>query len=383
MSKFSSDALWDQVVSEASKKVEALPQTRSDKPQEGPDPQALKLAEGWRNKSAQTVTLDPKPPEPEPAIKAGPEDETQIKETAQDAKGTETLPLIQLPNEATLTGTNGEVATPPTTVAQLELPPTKPTWEDFHLDRAERLSVESFPNPPEEGSRKVPATIPNVQHMLESYGIIARYNVIKKEPEFNVPGLISTVDNAATVAMAHNKSLARLNGISVSNIEEAILAVADRYKYNPVANWIMSKPWDGVDRLQPLYDTLTVREGFPGEVRNFLVYRWLISAAAAVLKPQGFKARGVLTLQGDQGIGKTSWFASLVSDAHLRDSVIKLDQRMDAGDKDCLLAAATHWIVELGELEGSFKKNIDRLKGFLTNDIDKVRVPYASRPLKN
>ena len=248
---------------------------------------------------------------------------------------------------------------------------------DFHLDNAEPLSPESFPNPPSEGSRSVPATIPNIQFFLKKYGIKARYNVIKKSPELVIPGLVSTVDNADNVAMAQIKSLARLNGISVSNIEEAILAIADRNQYNSVANWIMSKLWDGKDRLQALYDTLTEREDFPTQFKEILVYRWLISGVAAIFKPQGFKSRGVLTFQGKQGIGKTSWFASLVPDISLRESVVKLDQRMDAGDKDSMIAAATHWLVELGELEGSFKRNIDRLKGFLTNDVDKIRVPYA------
>ena len=36
-----------------------------------------------------------------------------------------------------------------------------------------------------------------------------------------------------------------------------------------------------------------------------------------------------------------------------------------------------HWIVELGELDSSFRKNVARLKGFLTSDKDKVRRPYA------
>lgn len=190
---------------------------------------------------------------------------------------------------------------------------------DFHLDHAERLMPESFPNTPNEGSRTVPATIPNIRHMFDRYGVMARYNVIKKTPEFVVPGLVCTVDNADNVAMAQIKSLARLNGISVSSIEEAILAAADRNQYNPVATWIMSKPWDGTDRLPEFYDTLTAREGFLKEFKNILMFRWMISAVAAVLKPQGFKARGVLTLQGAQGLGKTSWFASLVPDISLRE----------------------------------------------------------------
>jgi len=90
-----------------------------------------------------------------------------------------------------------------------------------------------------------------------------------------------------------------------------------------------------------------------------------------------FKTRGVLTLQGAQGIGKTRWVTSLVPDPLLREMVIKVDHHLDGSNKDSILGAVTHWIVEIGELDSSFRKDVARLKGFLTSDHDKVRRPYA------
>jgi predicted P-loop ATPase len=112
-----------------------------------------------------------------------------------------------------------------------------------------------------------------------------------------------------------------------------------------------------IDRLQAFYDTLIHREDFPAPLKEVLLYRWLISAIAAVLKPSAFRARGVLTLQGPQSIGKTAWINSLVSDPLLREMVIKLDHHLDAGNKDSILTAVSHWIVEIGELDSSFKKD--------------------------
>jgi putative DNA primase/helicase len=108
-----------------------------------------------------------------------------------------------------------------------------------------------------------------------------------------------------------------------------------------------------------------------------LLKRWVISAVAAALEPEGFSCRGVLTLQGPQSIGKTRWANALVSDPALAKQVIKLGHHLDGANKDSLLGAITHWIVEIGELDSSFKKDIARLKGFLTNDADKVRRPYG------
>ncbi|WP_166675210.1 VapE domain-containing protein [Novosphingobium sp. PhB55] len=116
---------------------------------------------------------------------------------------------------------------------------------------------------------------------------------------------------------------------------------------------------------------------FPTDFRDLLVKKWLLSAVAAALKPYGFRCRGVLTLQGPQGLGKTSWGRNLVPDQALGAEVVRLDHHLDSNNKDSVLIAISHWIVEIGELESSFKRDVARLKGFLTQDIDKVRRPYA------
>ena len=152
-----------------------------------------------------------------------------------------------------------------------------------------------------------PATVPNIAFMLQQYGVTARYNVIKKKVEITIPGMSLTADNADNVAMTHLVSLAALNGINTGLVPASVEAIADRNAYNPVENWIRSRPWDGQDRLQAFYDTLVVREGYPQELKRTLLRKWLLSGVAAALVRNGFKCRGVLTLQGAQGIGKTSW----------------------------------------------------------------------------
>lgn len=124
-------------------------------------------------------------------------------------------------------------------------------------------------------------------------------------------------------------------------------------------------------------DRLTSKPDWPGAFKDLLIYKWLLSAVAAALLSKGFCARGVLTLQGPQGIGKTTWVRSLVPDALLSAEVVRLDHHLDGSNKDSILIAISHWLVEIGELESSFKRDVARLKGFLTLDRDKVRRPYA------
>lgn len=239
------------------------------------------------------------------------------------------------------------------------------------------LDPRSFPHQPRGNGNSVPATLDNIRHLLSSYGINPRYNVISKGLTLNIPGLSTLTDTADQVSLSFLYSLANLNGISTGTLPDFVSALASQNPYNPVAEWIERKPWDGTDRLETFYETLSVPDDFPKGFRNLLMRRWLISTVAAVFKPFGFRSRGVLTLQGKQSIGKTAFIRSLIDDPILRESTIKLDHHMDASNKDSLISAIRHWIVEIGELDSSFRKDVARLKGFLTSDIDRVRKPFG------
>jgi predicted P-loop ATPase len=245
------------------------------------------------------------------------------------------------------------------------------------LKQGRNLSLQSFPDAPHPGHHKLPATIENVEHILATAGIKVRYNVIKKKVEVDVPDHTGTSDNHDNVTRTKIVSLAASNGIPTGLVPSYIEAIGDRNAYNPVKDWIASKPWDGIDRLPDFCATVIEREGFPRSLKDALIGKWLLSAVAAAVMPTGFRSRGVLTLQGPQGIGKTSWAMALVSEPALRADVVKLDHHLDTGNKDTIISAVSHWIVEIGELDSSFKKDVARLKGFITAGFDKVRRPYA------
>ena len=243
-------------------------------------------------------------------------------------------------------------------------------------ERTAPISVEQFPNPSVNG-KKPACTIANLAYLLDQHAIKVEYDVIAKKVCINIPGHSGSIDNENNVLMSHMVSLAAQYGMNTQHVPEYIDAIADRNELNRVLDWIESKPWDGEDRLPAFYETLTTEESFPKEMKETLIYCWMLSAVAAAKMPAGFKARGVLTLQGEQSIGKTSWIQALIPNGVLRQRVIKLDHHLDAANKDSIITAISHWIVEVGELDSSFKKDVARLKGFLTSDSDKIRKPYA------
>lgn len=232
-----------------------------------------------------------------------------------------------------------------------------------------RLPKEDFPHQPPGSSPTLPFTMENLQHMLDAYEIDLRWDVIKKRESYS--------RNGHPTAHSDIISLANLNGIYNGRIDDFLTQIAMRNSTNPAADWIDSVPWDGKDRLQTLYDTVHVLEGYPESLANTLLYRWLLSIAAAALSKENFHSRGVLTLQGAQGIGKTSWIASLVPS-----DLVKLDHHLDAHNKDSILLATSHLVVEIGELDSSFRKDVARLKGFLTSPVDKIRPPYGRRSIE-
>ena len=93
-------------------------------------------------------------------------------------------------------------------------------------------------------------------------------------------------------------------------------------------------------------------------------------------KQYGFKGvEGILVFKGRQGLGKTQWIERLTP---ARSGWVKDAVTLDPHNKDSVLLAVGHWIVELGEIDATFKKSdVAALKGFATQKIDILRPPYA------
>jgi putative DNA primase/helicase len=237
------------------------------------------------------------------------------------------------------------------------------------------------PFPDVNGKGRPLATIENVLEACRRLGVVVRYNVIRKDMEILVPGAGFSIDNRANASLAWLASACTRFGISTGPLQEFLTYISDLNLYNPVAEWILSKPWDGQHRLQDFFNTITA-EGEADDVRVWdqkaaMMRRWMISATAAAFNPEGVSAHGVLVLQGDQYLGKTKWFKGLAPN-HL--GIIQDGLTLKPDDKDSVKNVVRNWLVELGELDATFRKSdIAQLKSFLTKDRDVLRRPYDRR----
>lgn len=163
----------------------------------------------------------------------------------------------------------------------------------------------------------------------------------------------------------------RVYGIwSPTKFKDALLAVvaAERI-YHPIKNYFAGLTWDGFPRLDSLLIDYCGAEDTP--YTRAVTRKTLCAAVARVYEP-GRKFDSILVLSGPQGIGKSTFFAKL-GGAWYSDSLAISDMK----DKTAAEKLQGYWILELGELAGIKKVDVETVKSFVTRVDDKYRQAYG------
>ena len=216
----------------------------------------------------------------------------------------------------------------------------------------------------------------NYKAMFDAYGITCRHNLMTSDIE------IVHVATQRHIEADEIISMAETNGIPISQINAHISVIAKRDNYHPAIEWIEQRPWDGHDRIAPLFSTIRLADTRP-ELAFRLLYRSLIQAVAMLCQTRRGdqdstpEAHGVLTLLGLQGCGKTRWIRALAPSPFVMVGV-----SIDVNNKDSLIRARSRWLVEIGEVSGTKNKSdIALLKAYLTSPEDSIRLPYDRRAM--
>ncbi len=248
-------------------------------------------------------------------------------------------------------------------------PKKRKAKESLPMEAPERTSMLQFPHM---DGKKIQATIENMREMLSYYNIICRYNVISKKVAHLIPNESFSIDNEENAALAVIYSKMKEMCMPTDGHKGYLLRIADENQYNPVLEWVKSKPWDGLSRIQEFCDTIESPEP---EAKYLLIRRWLITAMA-MANQCGVDSAGCLVLQGTQDMGKTWWIRKLVPD-ELREQLVRTDATVNPHDKDSVSQVISYWICELGEIGATFAKaDLQALKAFITKDHDIMRRPY-------
>lgn len=173
-------------------------------------------------------------------------------------------------------------------------------------------------------------------------------------------------DNAALKVYLSNKY-----GIySPTKTKDAILAVAAERSYHPIKEYLDHlSEWDGIDRVETLL--IDYFNATDNSYTRAVTRKMMVAAVARIYHP-GTKFDSVLILNGPQGIGKSTFFAKLAGD-WFSDSLTLTDMKDKAGPEKL----QGYWILELGELAGMRKTDVEVVKSFISRSDDKYRASYG------
>ncbi len=138
---------------------------------------------------------------------------------------------------------------------------------------------------------------------------------------------------------------------------------------HPVREYFESLEWDGKPRVETL---LIDYFGAEDNVYTREVMKIALTAAVTRIYKPGTKFDNMPIIVGSQGIGKSTFLATLGKD-WFSDSLTEFT------GKDAMELLNGNLIIEIGELNGFRKAEMDAIKQFLSKQVDEYRAPYARR----
>lgn len=237
-----------------------------------------------------------------------------------------------------------------------------------------------FPDKTSKGNAK--KTLHNFKLVLFMYEISLKYDVIKRELMYSIGDKVPKrdYDNFLTYCV----DICCESGLPATRIDihNWLYYIANEGRFNAVKN--MLQEFHSKYNIQPNdtseFEKLMDCIKFQGDAdfSRTLVKKALWQAVAMVHNENGeYGADGALTIQGNQGIGKTSFLRKMCECfglQYFRESGAFNQNSL----KDDVLQNTSYFICELGEA-GSSLSQVDWLKRFITNPTDEIRPPYGMK----
>lgn len=150
-------------------------------------------------------------------------------------------------------------------------------------------------------------------------------------------------------------------------IDDSLALEFEKQSFHPIVDYLSQLEWDGVSRI----DTLLI--DFFGVKDNVYtreaIRKMLVASVARVYRP-GCKFDLVLTLVGEQGTGKSTFIKKLGREWFS-------DTFMTVQGKEALEQIQGAWLIEMAELSGLRKAEVEAIKHFISKQEDMFRPAYA------
>lgn len=165
--------------------------------------------------------------------------------------------------------------------------------------------------------------------------------------------------------------LEKVYKIGSTKLETALDVIFEKHQFHPIRDYLNKQNWDWVPRL----DTLLIK--YLGaedcDYTRAVTRKALVAAVARVFNP-GVKFDHVLTVIGQQGKGKSTLLRKLGGTWFSDNFHLSMLQGKEAVEQ-----VRGVWLVEIGEMAGMARADIERIKGFIATQVDRFRQAYGRR----
>ena len=201
----------------------------------------------------------------------------------------------------------------------------------------------------------------NLNILLERNGIKLKYNLISKEVES-----YGRFTSSRNELLTDIRGLAEKNGFKLSKDDacDFINKIAIQNKYNPFTEYLHENEINDTDItvIDDVFNCLIINKDF-SEMKPFyktLFVKWLLNVVRIAHNEleKGYGSEGVLVLQGNQGIRKTTFFRELIRNERWFKDGLNIDPK----NKDSVSKATKYILSELGELDSTLKGDLASLK---------------------
>jgi hypothetical protein len=155
----------------------------------------------------------------------------------------------------------------------------------------------------------------------------------------------------------------------LANIQQATERACEATRFNPVKDYLDKLKWDGTSRL----DNWVVKYlGCEDTPLNCSIGQKMLIALVRRAREPGCKFDYVVILEGPQGSGKSTALRIIAGDDNFSDMpILHLETRAQQE------AVKGKWIVELSELAGLRRTEIEAVKSFISRQDDNARPAYG------
>lgn len=213
----------------------------------------------------------------------------------------------------------------------------------------------------------------NLECILIKYNINIRYNLITKELESEP----KSTSRSALLEEIYTLNIKESLNMSRDDVVNCMNYIAEKNSYNPFVDLIKEYENTDYEIINEVFKCMYINDdNLENQDYYFTLFtKWcmnLVKMSTNTLQKK-YRANGILVLQGEQGIRKTTFVEKLMPISELYNG----DKSLNPEKTDSVIENTKYILVEWGELDSTLKGEQAKLKQFITGYKDEYRSPYG------